>query len=231
MLNRRDGRRGYANGFEGLIDFITALIPRRESIGAALRQENVMFPEIAIRELVPNALIHQDMTITGTGPTVTIFSDRMEITNPGRSLIERDRMIDMPPRSRNEAMAALMRRMHICEEEGSGLDKTIHAIEEHHLPPLDVRQEDGATQAILYGPRSFADMTREERVQACYQHAVIRRLDGERLQNRTLRDRLGIKGGNAAQASRVIGQTADAGLIKFADPDHPLAGYVPYWAV
>lgn len=228
--SRRDEKSGYAKSFESLVDFLNALLPQREEIGPALREAEVIFPSIAVRELVANALIHQDMTITGAGPTIAIFEDRLEITNPGQSLIETARMIDLPPRSRNEMIASLMRRMRICEEEGSGLDKVIHAIEGNHLPPLDLRQEEHATQAILFGPRSFADMTPEERVRACYQHAVIRRLDGERLRNSTLCDRLGIDRVNAAQASHVINATKDAGLIKPADPDHPRAGYVPFWA-
>jgi predicted HTH transcriptional regulator len=38
---------------------------------------------------------------------VEIFSDRVEITNPGRPLLDTNRFIDLPPRSRNEALAAL----------------------------------------------------------------------------------------------------------------------------
>ena len=95
------------------------MLPQNEHIGATFRQVQRLFPEVAIRELIPNALIHQDMTIRGSGPQIELFSDRLEITNPGASLIQPDRMIDLPPRSRNEALASLMRRMDICEEQGS----------------------------------------------------------------------------------------------------------------
>ena len=54
------------------------------------------------------------------GPQVELFSGRLEITNPGKPLVQIDRMIDLLPRSRNEALAALMRRMGLCEEQGSG---------------------------------------------------------------------------------------------------------------
>jgi len=69
-----------------------------------------MYPEIAVRELVANALIHQDFSITGAGPMVEVFGDRVEITNPGEPLIDTLRFIDEPPRSRNEMLASLMRR-------------------------------------------------------------------------------------------------------------------------
>jgi predicted HTH transcriptional regulator len=231
VTHRQDGKKGYASGFEGLVSFINSLLPRNEHIGEALRQEHPLFPELAIRELVANALIHQDMTITGAGPQIELFEDRIEITNPGHPLVQADRMIDLPPRSRNEALASLMRRMRICEEEGSGLDKVIAQVELFQLPPPLFRADSASMQVVLYGPRSFANMTSEERVRACYHHAVLKFLSGGgRMKNASLCERFGIDRKNAAQASLVIKQALDAEYIKVADPDHPRSGYVPMWA-
>ncbi len=230
VTHRQDGRKGYAAGFEGLIGFINGLLPKNEHIGQALRVEHPLFPELAIRELVANALIHQDMTISGAGPQIEMFKDRIEITNPGTPLVDTNRMIDLPPRSRNEAVAALMRRMALCEEQGSGLDKVINQAELFQLPaPLFMASND-AFQAILYGPRKFAQMTQDERVRACYQHAVLKFLSGDRMRNASLCERLGIAKQNAAQASQVIALALQQQLIKAADADHPRSGYVPFWA-
>lgn len=125
----RIGERGYAVGFENAVVYISAVLPQNEHIGQAFRRDVPMYPEIAVRELVANALIHQDFTMTGTGPMVEIFSDRIEITNPGKPLIDALRFMDEPPQSRNETLAALMRRMNICEERGSGVDKVVHSVE------------------------------------------------------------------------------------------------------
>ena len=46
------------------------------------------FPEPAVRELVANALIHQDFSVTGAGPMIEIFDGRVEITNPGEPLVD-----------------------------------------------------------------------------------------------------------------------------------------------
>ena len=59
-----------------------------------------------------------------------LFKSRIEITNPGASLVEPERFIDSPPRSRNEALASLMRRMGLYEEQGMGIDKVVDAPEE-----------------------------------------------------------------------------------------------------
>ena len=99
-IKEQMGVKGYASGFEGLIDFINGLIPRNEIIGKALRKDVPMYPTIAVRELVANALIHQDFC-PWIGPMIEIFTDRMEITNPGESLVKTDRFLDSP---RNLAM-------------------------------------------------------------------------------------------------------------------------------
>ena len=230
VSHRQDGQKGYATGFAGLVNFINQLLPQNEHIGAAFREEQQLYPEIAIRELIANALIHQDMTISGAGPQVELFSDRLEITNPGEPLVNTDRMIDLPPRSRNEALASLMRRMRLCEEQGSGLDKVIISVEVFQLPPPKFQADDRSMQVILYAPRPFANMKVDERVRACYQHAVIKYLSGERMKNATLCERFGIESKNAAQASQVIKAALTRELIQAADPEHPRAGYVPCWA-
>lgn len=230
VIHRQDGQRGYALGFTGLIDHIDSLMPRNEFIGKDFREERPLYPAIAIRELVANALIHQDMTVAGAGPMVEMFEDRLEITNPGKPLVQPERFLDYPPRSRNEALAALMRRMRLCEEQGSGIDKVLAAVELHQLPPPDFRAEGEAVRTVLYAPRRFAEMTPQERVRACYQHASLKFVSGQRMTNATLRERLGIDPQNAAQASTIIKQTLKEQLVHPADPAHPRAGYVPFWA-
>jgi len=103
-IKEQVGARGYAVGFEGLVDYINDQLPRNEQIGPALRKEVSMYPEIAVRELVANAITHQDFASTGDSPMVEVFSDRIEITNPGTPLIDTLRFIDEPPQSRNEAL-------------------------------------------------------------------------------------------------------------------------------
>ena len=230
VTHRQDMNKGYAIGFQELIGYIDGLLPQNEHIGRAFRVEQPLYPAIAIRELVANALIHQDMSITGAGPLIELFKGRLEITNPGQPLVNPDRFLDSPPRSRNEALAALMRRMRLCEEQGTGIDKVLFSIEFNQLPPPDFRLEGEAVRVILFAPRRFAEMTQEERVRACYQHAGLKYVSGERMTNSTLRERFGISQQNAAQASAVIRHTLAADLIRPADPEHPRTGYIPFWA-
>ena len=224
--------RGYVAGFEELIDYVDTLLPTNEVIGNAIREVVSMFPMIAVRELIANMLIHQDLAVTGAGPMVEIFSDRIEISNPGESLVAPDRLIDAPPRTRNEAMAAVMRRVGICEERGSGIDKVMAAIELAQLPAPLFETPPGATRVTVFARKQFKEMSRADRVRAVYQHSCLRYIMGEKTTNATLRQRLGISSANSAVVSRLLGDALKAGAIVIEDE---AAGprrraYLPFWA-
>ena len=231
-LREQEGRRGYAAGFEGLVGFVNNLLPMNEVIGRALRKSVRMYPELAIRELVANALIHQDLSVTGSGPMVEIFDDRMEITNPGAPLMEPQRMLDHPPRSRNESLASMMRLVGICEERGSGVDKVVFETELYQLPAPAFDVVGDSMRATLFAPRSLAGMDREDRVRAVYLHACLRYVQREHMTNSTLRQRFGIDSKNSAMASRLLKEALMAKVVRLEDEAAPpkLRRYVPHWA-
>jgi len=232
-LREQAGRKGYAPGFTGLISFINEVLPQNEAIGQALRTEVRMYPEIAIRELVANALIHQDFTATGTGPMVEIFVDRIEVTNPGVPLIDTQRFLDALPQSRNDLIASFMRRIHICEERGSGIDKVIDSVEVFQLPAPDFSVAHQHTRVVLFAYKRLNDMSRADRVRACYQHAGLQYVSNRQMTNASLRRRFSIKDENYSIASRIIAETLDSGLIKPHDPENRSkkhARYAPFWA-
>lgn len=231
-LREQVGAKGYAVGFEGLIGFINGLLPVNEVIGQALRKAVAVYPELAIRELVANALIHQDFSVTGSGPMIEIFDNRMEITNPGSSLVETARMLDSPPRSRNEALASLMRRMGICEERGSGVDKVVLQTELYQLPAPAFEKIDDSTRSTLFAPQALSKMDKDDQVRAVYLHACLRYVQREFMTNTSLRERFGIDPKNSATASRLIREALIAGCVRLHDPDAPpkLRRYVPFWA-
>jgi len=231
-LKEQEGVRGYASGFEGLVEYINNLLPADELIEPALRRTVPMFPELAVRELVANALIHQDFFMTGAGPMVEIFDDRIEITNPGEPLVDTQRFVDTPPRSRNEALASMMRRFGICEERGSGIDKVVFQVEFYQLPAPLFESPEGSTRTVLFAHRDLKDMDRADRVRACYLHACLRYVTRQPMTNASLRKRLGIKDKNIATASRLLGEAVESGLIVVANPAEGTRNrrYLPFWA-
>lgn len=228
------GSKGYAIGFEGLITFLKALLPGSEIIKSALRQEATVYPEIALRELIANALIHQDFNIRGSGPMIEIFSDRIEISNPGKLLPSKriDRLIRTNPESRNEFLAAAFRRYNICEERGSGFEKAVAAIELYGLPPLKFEERENSFRVTMYSPKSFAELTPAERVEACYQHSIIKYYSGSGMTNTSLRERFKMHEKQRPQVSLVIKEALAQGKIKSKDPSNSstkFAEYIPAW--
>lgn len=233
-IREQPGGRGYALGFEGLVRYINDHLPGNEEVKKVLRDTAApLYPELALSELIANALIHQDFAVTGSSPMVEVFDNRIEISNPGRPLIDARRFLDHAPQSRNETLAGVMRRLNICEERGSGIDKVIHECEKHQLPPPDFIVGENYTRAILYSPKDFAQMDRQDKIRACYQHAGLKYVSGDIMTNQSLRERLNIEEANYPVASRIIADTIKAGFIKPYDPDNKSrkhAKYLPFWA-
>lgn len=224
--------KGYAAGFEDLIRYIDALIPTKETIIDGLREKQSTYPPIAIREAVANALIHQDFSIKGTRPIVEVFERRLEITNPGIPLIDVQRIIDNPPKSRNENLASLMRRLRICEELGTGWDKIILTCEMIQLPAPKIEIYESSTRVTIFSERPFSTLSSDEKLWSCYLHACIKQVQGEYLTNKSLRERFGLKETAAASVSRLIRESVEQNLIKPLDPETAprYMKYIPYWA-
>lgn len=226
------GTKGYASGFQGLITYINGLLPTNEVMGQALRSNRPMYPELAVRELVANALIHQNFSVTGTGPVVSLFDDRLEIINPGAPLVDLRRLIDAPPRSRNEKLASIMRRMGICEERGSGWDKVVFEIEFNQLPAPLVQVREDNMHVTMFSQRPLTRMDADDRVRAVYLHSCLRYISHDKTNNASIRERFGIAEKNKAAASRLLKEAVEAGVIVPYDPDAAtkIMRYIPYWA-
>ncbi len=231
-LHEQPGTKGYAVGFEGLIGYISSQVPPNEVMGKALRKVVPMYPDLAVRELVANALIHQDFLVTGAGPMVELFEDRLEITNPGKPLVKTERFLDTPPKSRNEALASFMRRVGVCEERGSGVDKVVFQTEYFQLPAPAFEVPEDHTRAVLFAHRPLTRMDKDDRIRATYLHACLRYVNRDFMTNTSLRERFGIEPQNSAMASRLIKEAVQAGAICPHDPEAApkMKKYVPFWA-
>jgi ATP-dependent DNA helicase RecG len=232
------GRYGYAVGFEGLIDFIAKHSPQREKVAGGVRQVTSVIPELSIREVVANALVHQDLTAEGAGPIIEIYDNRIEVSNPGPPLGAVDRMIDAAPQSRNEQLARCMKILNLCEERGKGLDNAIAAIEELataegiSLSAPSFRVNQNSFTVTLFGPKSFNVLSREEKLRICYQHSILAYLRVDYMSNSSLRQRMSLHKDDYQAASAVISDAVKSGLIAPADDQQGKrnARYIPLWA-
>jgi ATP-dependent DNA helicase RecG len=223
--------KGYASSFAELVSFVSSQLPQNEALNKTLRTEQKLVPDVVVRELVANALIHQEFRVGGVRVMIEVYADRLEISNPGTPVVPVERFID-GYQSRNERLADLMRRMGICEEKSSGIDRVVSAAEAYQLPAPVFESAHERTAVVIFRAKQFVNMSGDERIRACYQHCALKHVMREPMTNKSLRGRFGL-GGKSVPASQVISATVEAGLITL-DPkvgkSKRLARYLPFWA-
>ncbi|MBF9010264.1 RNA-binding domain-containing protein [Corynebacterium phoceense] len=223
---------GYALGFPRIMELFATIRPGGESIDTSGRRvETPVLPTVAFREVLANALMHQDLEARGSSLTIEIFSDHVDVSNPGAPLVSPQRFIDSTSVTRNPHLGEALRLAKFVEKRGSGWDRIVESLEAAHFPPALIRTN-GATTVTLSAYRPFALMSQEEKEEAVYQHACLNVLENRPVTNSSVRRRFGLKDSQAGQTTRLIKATEDAGLIK---PYDRTAGarslrYVPFWA-
>ena len=217
LQHEQRGGLGYAVGFEGLIDYI--MMNTGNEVIDTSRNIEPTYPRVAIREFVANALIHQDFAIDGSPITIEIYINRLVITTPGAPLNNINRLLDLPPRSRNEKLAQSMLLLNICERRGSGVDRAIEAVEKMFLPPVKFQMLDDYTKITLFPQKSLSEMTKREKIMACYQHACLMFEDNVAINNQSIRERFGINKNQSYVASRILADAVEEKLIKPVDEE------------
>lgn len=233
VIKDQEGKKGYAAGFYDLIRWIYSQIPEPEVITKIYREQKITYPEKAIREIVANALIHQDCEVDGMRPVIEIYKNHIEISNPGSCLVDPKKIIESVPKARNERMVDIMRRLKICEIRGSGIDRAIEAIEFLQLPAPKFENNDNAFSAYLYAFKPFEKLTTEEKLRALYQHVILLYIQQQFATNTSLRLRFGLGEKKTSVISKLVASAKKQHLIKNFDPNSnskKYIKYVPIWA-
>lgn len=227
--------KGYALALPDAERQIMSLIPSWEEVDGAFRRIVSAYPQRAIRELLVNAVVHQDLSATDSSPLVCLYENRIEFSNPGESLIPVDRVLNALPKTRNVGLVRLLRQMDLCEEGGTGWDRAVNACEEARLmaPRIESSAELG-TKVTMFAGSGFARMSKSDRMDATYWHACLMYAQSESMSNQTLRERFGLPAETKSTVaiSRLLRECCDAGLIHEEDSDSGARyrRYVPFWA-
>lgn len=235
IVEDRTFNEGYALSLPKAEEFVMARVPKRELVDGAFRRIVHAYPQRAVRELLSNTVIHQDLSDTTEGPMVMLYENRIEFSNPGTTLIPVARLLNAPPKTRNTKLVNLMRQMDLCEEGGTGWDLTVASCEAVHMAAPKVQSEDDlGTRVTLLAGSAYEHMTKAERRDAVYWHACLMFAQGESMGNQSLRERFGLEENrkNTVAMSRLIRDCCEAGLIKNEDDEagDKYRRYVPYWA-
>lgn len=226
---------GYALALPKAQSHILQLLPAEDVLEGAFRRIRYAYPERAIRELLANTIIHQDLHDARQSPEVHLFANRIEFSNPGIMLVPQDRVLNAQPKTRNVALVNLLRQMDLCEEEGTGFDIVVADCEARHLAAPKIVSDDATgTTVTLFADAAFDRMSKRERKFAAYWHACLKLSQDSALTNTSLRDRFGLPNEkkDLVAMSRLIRECCDDGLIKEEDPDvgKRHIRYIPFWA-
>ena len=143
-----------------------------------------------------------------------------------------NRIIDNPPKSRNEKLASLMRRFRMCEELGRGWDRMVITCEQQFLTAPRIVLFDESTKVIIYSHIDFSKMSVEDKLWSCYMHACVQYLQDDFMNNSSLRQRYNAPDTMTGSISRLIKQAVEKGLIKPFDSNTAprYMRYIPFWA-
>ena len=225
---------GYALALPEAQAYIMSSVPAEEVLTGAFRRVEFAYPEAAVRELLSNVVMHQNLSDTTAGPVVGIYENRIEFSNPGVPLVPVDRLLNARPRTRNGMLVDVMRQMDLCEEDGTGWDIAVDACEALRIPaPEAACDDETGTRVTLFGGRAYDRMTKAERKNAVYWHACLLYAQGDSMSNATLRERFGLEGSrkNVVGISRLIRSCVEDGLIREEDEESSdkLRRYIPHW--
>jgi predicted HTH transcriptional regulator len=101
------------------------------------------------------------------------------------------------------------------------------------LPAIKFEEQSNHFKVTLYTPRTFAQMSSSDRLNACYQHALLKYFSSSVMTNKSLRERLKMPEKQRSMVSRLILEALDKKLIAPADPSNSskkYTEYIPAWA-
>lgn len=186
-----------------------------------------MYSPVALRELLANAIVHQDFRAHPSLITIELYDDRMEVTNPGEPLLDPRRFAE-DTRPRNLSLALMMRELKMCEARGSGVQRTLEANESTGAADPRFQAGDGLTKAVLIGKHDFMTMSSSERNWAVFMHACRMWSGRQPMTNASFRQRYGLASGRSSLVSLHIQQTMEEGLIAPMDAEASSRRYARY---
>ena len=103
------------------LDFVKSRLPITGIISNGIRTDYYVIPEVALREAIANAIVHRDYSVTSSRIQIDIYSDRIEITNPGRSLVPIDQLETAQSATRNPLLMSFLRENGVVDQKARGI--------------------------------------------------------------------------------------------------------------
>lgn len=152
FIDRLDIEGGPLDAVDAVPKFIKRNTRLYSKIQTFKRKDIPAYPELAIREVLVNALVHTEYSIVGMRILISIFSDRMEIQNPGMfpfGMTLEDFKSGVS-KIRNRVIARIFRELGLMEEWGSGYRRIINFCKNAGYPEPEWIELGSAIRVIFY---------------------------------------------------------------------------------
>ena len=181
------------------------------------RIDEPLYPPLATREALANALCHRDYSIGGGSVGMAVYDDRLEVTSSGSlhfGLTPEKLFGPHESRPWNPLIARTFYRRGIIEEWGSGTLKMAELTSSAGLPVPEIEDDGGAVTVRFRHGRSVPQRRSDEAGPGERQEDVLALLDGAPggLTRREIHARLG-PGVSHRQVRRALEELRDRGLV------------------
>jgi ATP-dependent DNA helicase RecG len=131
----------------------------------AIFKTQIIYPELACREALINAITHRDYSLEGRGIEVKIFDDRLEVLSPGK-LLSTLTIADLEElkgvhQSRNTYIARVLRESGYVRELGEGIRRIFELMQSNDLVPPKIESPNQSFIVTLYYKFAYS---KEERI-------------------------------------------------------------------
>ena len=153
FLDRLDTGATVLEALEEVPRFIRRNTRMAARIATMRRQDLPEYPEMAVREVLVNAVAHADYSLTGMQIRVAIYADRMEIENPGMLPfgMTLDDFKAGVSRVRNRVIVRVLRELGLVEQWGTGYQRVTEACRSGGYPTPEWR-ELGSALRVAFQP-------------------------------------------------------------------------------
>ncbi|MDR3266424.1 MAG: putative DNA binding domain-containing protein [Tannerella sp.] len=139
FIDRKSIYTNIATQAEEAYNFVLRHVNRGATVEGVYTVSRWEYPVKAIREVIRNAVVHRDYSLTGKDIKVAVYDDMVEITSPGLlpPSIDYSAMESRQSDARNKIIAPVFKYLGIIDQWGNGLQLIANELKEY--PQIDFR--------------------------------------------------------------------------------------------
>lgn len=187
--------------------------------GKMSHEETSSYDQVTLREVITNAVVHRDYQKLHQPVKIAMFSDRIEVENPGGLLPGLTTFNLLHKRAwRNESIAELMAKVGLGEMDGQGIDRIYAATNRLKVPAPTFFDENRTFKIVLSAPKEYDDYTPAEK----WVTVLVLLILEQEVDNEGVRHVFNI---DASKASTLLKFLVEDGMIRRTGPSMKFAKY------